>query len=173
MSVNYHCNITHVYFQHRKMIFISWERSGLRLMYYNNIYAKNNECFEVAIFFFNLSISPGSKIVFVPPPMEFLGLFSSICRTSHTVPSQSHTPRKFSGHYSRLRHHMKRFLRYLPFVRAIHRSPVDSPHKGPVALTFDVSFDVSLDKLLDKQSNGWWFRTSRRSCDVSAMWSTM
>ena len=26
----------------------------------------------------------------------------------------------------------KRFRRYWPFVRGIHRSPVDSPHKGPV-----------------------------------------
>ena len=27
----------------------------------------------------------------------------------------------------------KRIPRYWPFVRGIHRSPVDSPHKGPVA----------------------------------------
>ena len=25
----------------------------------------------------------------------------------------------------------KRVLHYWPFVRGIHRSPVDSPHKGP------------------------------------------
>ena len=28
------------------------------------------------------------------------------------------------------RHQMKTFLRYWPFVRGIHRSPVNSPHKG-------------------------------------------
>ena len=28
------------------------------------------------------------------------------------------------------RHQMEHFLRYWPFVRGIHRSPVNSPHKG-------------------------------------------
>ena len=28
------------------------------------------------------------------------------------------------------RHHMENFPRYWPFVRGIHRSPVNSPHKG-------------------------------------------
>ena len=41
------------------------------------------------------------------------------------------------------RHAME--TRYRPFVRGIHRSPVDSPHKGPVTQT-DVFFDVSLNK---------------------------
>ena len=43
------------------------------------------------------------------------------------------------------------FPRYLPFVRGIHRSPVDSPHKGPVMWPFDILFDVSLNKPLNKQ----------------------
>ena len=30
--------------------------------------------------------------------------------------------------------------RYWPFVRGIHRSPVNSPHKGPVPQSFDVFF---------------------------------
>ena len=35
------------------------------------------------------------------------------------------------------------FLHYWPFVRGIHRSLVDSPHKGPVIRGFDVFLDVS------------------------------
>ena len=31
------------------------------------------------------------------------------------------------------------FSRYCPFVRGIHRSPVDSPHKGAIKMTFDAS----------------------------------
>ena len=43
----------------------------------------------------------------------------------------------------------KHFLRYWPFVRGIHRWPVDSPHKGPVTTqTFDVT-------LLLVWTNGW------------------
>ena len=50
-----------------------------------------------------------------------------------------------------------------------HRLHVDSPHRGSVKWTFDVSFDVSLSKLLDKQSNGWWFERSRRLCCVTVL----
>ena len=49
----------------------------------------------------------------------------------------------------------KHFPRYWPFVRGIHRSPVNSPHKGQWrgALMF------SLNKRLSKQSWGWWFES--------------
>ena len=49
----------------------------------------------------------------------------------------------------------KHFPRYWPFVRGIHRWPVNSPHKGQWrgALTF------SLNKRLSKQWWGWWFET--------------
>ena len=55
----------------------------------------------------------------------------------------------------------KHFLRYWPFVRGIHRSPVNSPHKGQWrgALMF---FDLRLDKRLSKQSRSWWFETPSR-----------
>ena len=56
-----------------------------------------------------------------------------------------------------------RFPYYGPFVRGIHRSPVDSPHKGPVMRSFDVFFDVRLNKRLSKQSRVWWFGTPSRS----------
>ena len=60
----------------------------------------------------------------------------------------------------------KNFPRYWPFVRGIHRSPVNSPHKGQWrgALMF------SLYKRLSKQSKGWWFGTPSfplwRHCNV-------
>ena len=58
----------------------------------------------------------------------------------------------------------KHFPRYWPFVRGIHRSPVNSPHKGQWRGAFDVFFDPRLNKRLSKQSWGWWFETL--SCPV-------
>ena len=51
----------------------------------------------------------------------------------------------------------KHFQRYWPFVRGIHRSPVNSPHQGPVTRP-----DLRLNKRLSKQSCGWWFETLSR-----------
>ena len=50
------------------------------------------------------------------------------------------------------------FPRYWPFVRGVHRSPVNSPHKGQWcgALSF---FYLRLDKRLSKQLLGRWFKT--------------
>ena len=53
----------------------------------------------------------------------------------------------------------KHFPRYWPFVRGIHRSTVNSPHKGPVTRSFDVFLDLRLNKRLSKQSWGCWFET--------------
>ena len=55
----------------------------------------------------------------------------------------------------------KHFPRYWPFVRGIHRAPVNSPHKGQLrgALMF---FIYALNKRLSKQSWGWWFETISR-----------
>ena len=44
--------------------------------------------------------------------------------------------------------------RYWPFVRGIHRWPVDSPHKGP---------DVTVNKILNKQLSCRWFKKPWRS----------
>ena len=66
----------------------------------------------------------------------------------------------------------KHFPRYWPFVRGIHRSPVNSRHKRPLTRSFDVFFDLRLNKLLSKQSWGWWFETlSRRLWLGSRMYS--
>ena len=71
----------------------------------------------------------------------------------------------------------KHFPRYWPFVRGIHRWPVNSPHKGPVTRSFDVFFDMWLNKHLSKQSWGWWFETlSRplwRHSNVLVVWNAM
>ena len=56
----------------------------------------------------------------------------------------------------------KHVPRYWPFVRGIHRSPVNSSHKGQWrgALMFSLIF--ALNKRLSKQSWGWWFETPWR-----------
>ena len=50
--------------------------------------------------------------------------------------------------------------RYRPFVRGIHRSPVNSLHK---AQWLHVSFDLHLNENLSKQSSGWWIETPSHS----------
>ena len=58
---------------------------------------------------------------------------------------------------------------YWPFVRGIHRSSVDSPHKGPVMRSFDVPYEVSQNKLPNNQSRGTWidvFTSIVRQCNV-------
>ena len=64
----------------------------------------------------------------------------------------------------------KHFPRYCPFVRGIHRWPVNSLHEGQWcrALIFSL---ICLNKRLSKQSWGWWFempsRPLWRHCNVS------
>ena len=64
----------------------------------------------------------------------------------------------------------KHFPRYWPFVRGIHRSPVNSTHKGQWRGALIFFFDLSLNKWLSKQSWGWRFETPscplRRHCNV-------
>ena len=52
---------------------------------------------------------------------------------------------------------------YWPFVRGLHRSPVESPSQRPVTRNLGVFIDVRLNKGLNKQSRCWWFETTRRS----------
>ena len=56
----------------------------------------------------------------------------------------------------------KHFPRYWPFVRVIHRSPVNSPHKGQWRGALMSSLICALNKGLSKQSWGWWFETPSR-----------
>ena len=59
----------------------------------------------------------------------------------------------------------KQFPLYWPFVRGIHRSPVNSPHAELWCF-----LDLRLSKRLGKQSWGWWFETPSpslwRHCNV-------
>ena len=57
----------------------------------------------------------------------------------------------------------KHFPRYWPFVRGIHRSPMNSSHKGQChgALIFPLIY--ALNKRLSIQSRGCWFETPSRS----------
>ena len=57
----------------------------------------------------------------------------------------------------------KHFPRYWPFVRGIHRSSVNSPHKGQWRGALKFSLIRALNKWLSKQSWGWWFETPSRS----------
>ena len=71
----------------------------------------------------------------------------------------------------------KHFPRYWPFVRGMHRSPVNSPAQRPLTRIFDVFFDLRPNKRLSKQSWGWWFETTSRSlwqhCNVFSFLSTL
>ena len=53
----------------------------------------------------------------------------------------------------------KHFPRYWPFVRGIHLSPANSPHKGQWRGASIFFFDRGLTKRLSKQSGRWWFET--------------
>ena len=52
---------------------------------------------------------------------------------------------------------METFPRYWPFVQGIHRSPVNSPHKG------------QCNKRLSKQLWGWWLGRHRSHYDITVM----
>ena len=57
----------------------------------------------------------------------------------------------------------KHFPRYWPFVRRIHRSLVNSPHKGQWRGAFTFSSICALNKRMSKQSWGGWLATPWRS----------
>ena len=57
----------------------------------------------------------------------------------------------------------KHFSRYCPFVRGIHRSPVDSPQQRLLTRRFNVFFDLRQKKRLSKQSRRRCFETPWRS----------
>ena len=55
------------------------------------------------------------------------------------------------------------FPRDWPFVRGIHRSPLNSPHKGQWRGVLMFSLICIWKKRLSEQSWGWWFETLSRS----------
>ena len=68
----------------------------------------------------------------------------------------------------------KHFPRYWPFVRGIHRSLVNSPHKGQWRGELVFSLICAwINGWVSKQSRGWWFETPSRSlwrhCNMAAL----
>ena len=61
------------------------------------------------------------------------------------------------------------FPRYWPFVRGIHRWPVNSPRKGPVTRSFDVFFDLRIEKRLVNNREAGDLRRNRAHYDVIVM----
>ena len=60
----------------------------------------------------------------------------------------------------------------MTYIRYPHyRSPMDSPHKGPVMWRFDISLHVNLNKLLNKMSRGMWTEMSWRLFDVTVKYA--
>ena len=56
----------------------------------------------------------------------------------------------------------KHFPRYWPYVRIIHQSSVNSPHKCQWCGALMLFFYLRLNKRLSRQSCGWWFKTPSR-----------
>ena len=63
----------------------------------------------------------------------------------------------------------KHFPRYWPFVWGIHRSPVNSPHKGQWCGALMFFFNLCLNKRLIKQLWVWWFETPSDYYDVTVI----
>ena len=65
----------------------------------------------------------------------------------------------------------KHFPRYWPFGLRIHRSQVNSLHKGQWRATLMFSLIYALNKRLGKQLWGWWFETP--SCSSWRHWNVL
>ena len=63
----------------------------------------------------------------------------------------------------------KHFPRYWPFVRGIHRSPVNSPHKGQWRGALIFFFDLCLNKRSSKNREVGDLRRYRAHNDVTVM----
>ena len=96
----------------------------------------------VGIYIFQFIIIIKSKIRFISNYL-CLSIETVVCVVCYTMP----------GDVIKLNH----FPRYWPFVRGIHRSQVNSPHKGQWRGAS--IFDLRLNKQLYKKYWGWWFET--------------
>ena len=109
----------------------------------------------------SLNITNGSQALYVKQIVScLLVVFTSVpfsreCGNTPAIPKLSYGYLSLEAVASAEHDNVikwKRFPRYWPFVRGIHRLPVNSPRK-------DLSFDLRLNKWLSKQSWGWWFET--------------
>ena len=98
---------------------------------------------------------------------------SFIRRNQSNIAQRTHdeliTSRRFHDDVIKWKH----FLRYWPFVRGIHKSPVNSLHKGQWRGALMFSLICALNKRLSKQEWGWWFEMPSRSlwrhCNVGVI----
>ena len=77
----------------------------------------------------------------------------------HDITKTKCSTRKPRMHISWWRHQMETFSMLLAFMRGIHRSPVNSPHKGQWRRALMFSLICALNKQLSTQSWDWWFET--------------
>ena len=102
--------------------------------------------------------------LFIPVVLVYLLLASTVKISLYTVVSL------YKIHISYFSIHTiydviewKPFSRYWPFVGEIHRSPVNSPHKGQWRGALVFSLMYVLNKRMSKQSWGWRFEMPLRS----------
>ena len=70
------------------------------------------------------------------------------------------------GHYFPWwRHEIWTISHHLPFVRGIHRSPMDSLHKKQWCVAYMATLMSAWNKLLDNQLSCRWFETQWRQCN--------
>ena len=117
-------------------------------------------------------IPPNHSHTMVPSPWSWFNIATKDTDTTHTL--MQYIPKIIHTHDDVIKR--KHFPRYWPFVRGIHRSPVDSPHKGQWrgALMF------SLICVWTCWTNGWAnnrdagnLRRHRAHYDVTAMVSVL
>ena len=66
---------------------------------------------------------------------------------------------------------LEKNLHYCPFVRGIHQTLVNSPHKGTAMQSFDIFF--KLEQVVDKQLSCWWSHAMVSIwCQLGLLWLT-
>ena len=98
-------------------------------------------------------------------PFGFLCCYQGFCQISdwlkNCAPNSSIDPMMISWH--------RNMSTLLAFVRAIHRSPVNSPHRVASNAELWCFLCFQVNKLLNKQASCRWFDTSCCSSDVTVM----
>ena len=91
------------------------------------------------------------------PSVSTVQTHEQVARLCHIREKQKLVPREVHGIK------WKHFPRYWPFVRGIHRPPVNSPHKGQWRRALMFSLICAWINGWVKQWWGWWFETPSRS----------
>ena len=97
--------------------------------------------------------------------MRLMDTIDCAAEYTHTM----HTETSWRSHDDVM--NWKHFLRYWPFVRGIHRSPMDSPSQRPVTRNFDVFFDLRPKRGCASNRDAGDLRRHRAHYDVTVMTS--